>query len=387
MIIVTGATGQLGHAVVEHLLTRVPADQVGVSVRDPQKAADLGARGVRVRRGDFADPASLAHAFEGASQVLIVSSNARASGGDPLAQHRAAITAARDAGARRIVYTSHMAAGASSAFPPMLDHAATEEMLRQSGLAWTALRNGFYATSGLMLMGDALQTGVLAAPADGKVSWTTHADLAEAAAVILTQAGRFEGPTPPLTGPQALGLADLAVIATEVRGRPVAREVISDEDLRAKMAARGLPAGVVGITLGLYAASRNGEFATVDPTLGQLLGRAPTTMRDVMVTRLASEPGAVSNPASSGKRVALITGANKGIGYEVARQLGQNHGVTVLVGARDVARGRALLDHVGPFLVQRQPATAALPGRRWKNEAGFMEFRLHQEACWFRQRR
>ena len=164
MIIVTGATGRLGRLIVEKLVDHVPAHQVGASVREPRKAADLEPRGVRVRHGDFDDPASLRHAFEGAAQVLIVSSNARASGGDALRQHRSAIEAARAVGARRIVYTSHMAASASSAFPPMLDHAATEAMLEQSGLAWTALRNGFYAATGLALMGDALETGLIEQP-------------------------------------------------------------------------------------------------------------------------------------------------------------------------------------------------------------------------------
>lgn len=117
MIIVTGATGHLGHTIAEKLVDRVTVSEVGVSVRDPEKAADLKELGVRVRRGDFEDPESLRHAFEGATQVLIVSSNAGASGGDPLAQHRSAIEAARAAGARRIVYTSHMAASASSASP------------------------------------------------------------------------------------------------------------------------------------------------------------------------------------------------------------------------------------------------------------------------------
>ena len=164
MIIVTGATGHLGRLIVERLVERLSSDQVGVSVRDPAKAAGLAALGVRVRQGDFNDPASLSHAFEGARQVLVVSSNARASGGDPLAQHRAAIEAARQAGAGRIVYTSHMAASATSAFPPMLDHHATEAMLGECGVPWTALRHGFYATSGVALMGDALQTGLVEAP-------------------------------------------------------------------------------------------------------------------------------------------------------------------------------------------------------------------------------
>jgi NAD(P)H dehydrogenase (quinone) len=234
MIIVTGATGQLGKLIVEKLVRLVPASQVGVSVRDPKKATDLAALGVRVRQGDFNDPASLRHAFEGATLILMISSNARASGGDPLAQHRTAIEAAKSVGAKRIVYTSHMAASASSAFPPAHDHAATEDMLRQSGLAWTALRHGFYAESGLMMMGDALKTGVIEAPADGKVSWTTHADLAEADAAILADAFRdvgirYDGPTPPLTASQAVDHAEIAAIATEVLGRPVRRKLLSVE--------------------------------------------------------------------------------------------------------------------------------------------------------------
>jgi NAD(P)H dehydrogenase (quinone) len=156
-------------------------------------------KGVRVRRADFAHPESLARAFEGASQILMISSNARAYGGDNLAQHGFAIEAARTAGARRIVYTSHMAASSASAFAAARDHAATEDMLRTSSVAWTALRNGFYASSGLQLMADFQKSGVIEAPADGKVSWTAHVDLAEAAAAILAKAGCYEGPTPPLT--------------------------------------------------------------------------------------------------------------------------------------------------------------------------------------------
>ncbi len=285
MIVVTGATGQLGRAIVEKLVERVSADQVGASARDPGKAAHLQALGIRVRPGNFDDPESLRHAFMGATQVLIVSSNARASGGDTLAQHRNAIEAARAAGAQRIVYTSHMAASAASAFPPMLDHAATEQMLQQSGLAWTALRHGFYASSGLMLMGDAFETGVIEAPADGKVSWTAHADLAEAAAAVLAGEERFDGPTPPLTGPEALDLADLAALAGEALGRPIERRFLTDEELKAKMAARGAPDGAAAMVLGLYAASRNGEFEATSPALERLLGRRPTSMESVIAEK------------------------------------------------------------------------------------------------------
>ena len=285
MIVVTGATGQLGRAVVKQLVRRRGPSEVGVSVRSRAKAADLEALGVRVRQGDFDNPASLRHAFEGATQVLIVSSNARAIGGDPLSQHRSAIDAARAVGATRVVYTSHMAVSETSAFPPMLDHFATERMLEESGLQWTALRNGFYASSGIAMMGNAFETGLLEAPADGAVSWTAHDDLAESAAIILASDGQYDGPTPPLTGSYALDFADLAAMASDARDTPLSRVTITDEALRRKVVARGAPERAADIVLGFFIASRNGEFAAVDPALKQLIGRPPITMHAIITEK------------------------------------------------------------------------------------------------------
>ncbi len=286
MIIVTGATGQLGHAIVTKLAARVPVGQIGASCRRPEKAADLAELGVRVRQGNFSEPETLADAFEGAAQLLIVSSNARAQGGDPLAQHAAAIDAAKAAGARRILYTSQIAASPTSAFPPARDHAATEKMLADCGLPWTALRHGFYGESGIMMMGEALKTGSLETAQDGKFSWAAHDDLAEAAAAILADEGSFDGPTPPLTGAEALDFGDMARIASEVTGGAITRTIISDDEMRAKVAARGAPASAADMVVGLYIAARNGEFAEVNPTLEDLIGRKPITMKDMMTQQI-----------------------------------------------------------------------------------------------------
>lgn len=287
MIIVTGATGKLGRQVVERLLTRVPAGQVGVSVRDPRKAQAFADQGVRVRRGDFTDADSLAHAFEGASQVLIVSVDKM--GEETVRDHRAAIDGAVAAGARRILYTSQMGAGASSHFQACRDHAATEEALRASGVPFTSLRNGFYAASALQLAGPGLAAGEIALPADGSVTWTAHADLAEATAVILADEGRFEGPTPPLTGAQALTFDDIASLATEVTGRTITRTTVPDSRYREDLLGHGAPAEVADQLLGIFAASRAGEFTAVDPTLATLLGREPLTLRTVLREHLAQD--------------------------------------------------------------------------------------------------
>lgn len=280
MIIVSGATGQLGAQVVERLLERVPASRVGVSVRDVDKAAALAGRGVRVRRGDFADPASLAGTFEGAARVLLVSTNdTRATA---VERHVNAIEAARAAGVERIFYTSHQGAASDSLFLPMPDHAATERCLEESGVPFTSLRNGFYASTVPLLLGRALTTGELVAPADGPVSWTAHADLAEAAAILLAGEETFDGPTPPLTAGEALDLGDVAVLLGEITGRTVRRVVVADEEWAASLVGNGVPEDRADLLVGMFRASRRGEFATTGEELEKLLGRPVTPLREVL---------------------------------------------------------------------------------------------------------
>ncbi|MDX3238885.1 SDR family oxidoreductase [Streptomyces sp. ME03-5709C] len=280
MIIVTGATGTLGRRIVERLLERVPADRVGVSVRDPRKARDLSARGVRVRQGDFDDPASLVHAFEGADQLLLVSLDR--TGEECVTGHRAAIDAAVKAGVGRILYTSQMGAGHDARFQACRDHARTEDLLRATGLPWTALRNGFYTASALQFLESARQTGDIALPADGPVAWTGHDDLAEATAEILVDEGRFEGPTPPLTGTVTLDFDAVAEIASQATGRPFSRTVVPDDVFREQTVAHGAPEPIADLLVSIFAAARNGEFAAVDPTLTELIGRPPATFRTLL---------------------------------------------------------------------------------------------------------
>lgn len=287
LLIVTGANGKLGRLVVEALLKRVPAERVAVSVRDPDQARALAARGVRVRRGDYAEPASLAHAFEGASRVLVVSSNTV--GEEAVRHHRAAIDAVKAVGAQRIFYTSHVGASPTSAFDPTRDHATTELALRDSGVPFTSLRNGFYADSAVLMLGGALTTGELVAPEDGAVSWTAHADLAEATAILMSEAGPSESTSVNLTASEAIDLETVAALAAEIAGRPIRRVVVPDEAYRSAMIARGLPAPRAAMMVGLFAASKKGEFARIDPTLERLLGRPPTAFRKVLEAAITKQ--------------------------------------------------------------------------------------------------
>ncbi len=150
-----------------------------------------------------------------------------------------------------------MGAAASSHFQACRDHAATEDALRACGVPFTSLRNGFYAASAVRFVAPALADGgEVALPADGPVSWTAHADLAEAAAVILADEGRFDGPTPPLTATEAFTLDDVAKLAAQATGHAVTRTVAPDEEFREGLIGHGVPAEAADHLLGIFAAAR-----------------------------------------------------------------------------------------------------------------------------------
>ncbi|GAA2483881.1 NmrA family NAD(P)-binding protein [Winogradskya humida] len=272
MIVITGATGALNGATVDHLLTLVPATQIAVVARDVSKAQRFADLGVEVRHGDYADPAGLPAAFDGADQLLLVSSSDPKA--DAVALHSAAIDAAVAAKAGRILYTSHQNALLDTAFKPGRDHGETEQLLERSGIAWTSLRNGFYAHSLTWMTGPWRETGVIAVPGDGPVSWTARDDSAQAAAVILAAGTGFDGPVT-ITANAAPTFAELAVTASELAGRTVTVELLDDDAWLAAQVERGTPEFMARFLLGFYQAARRGDFAGVDPQLATLLGREP----------------------------------------------------------------------------------------------------------------
>ena len=279
MYVITGATGALNGATVDRLLETVPADEVVVVARDVAKAAHLARRGLAVRHGDYAEPDTLRRAFDGADQLLLVS--ASDPGADAVDLHRSAVEAAVAVGAGRVLYTSHQGAAADSPFRPARDHAATERLLAESGLPWTALRNGFYAHTLAWLMGAWRATGSFTVPVDGPVSWTARADAADAAAAVLLSDGAFDGQVT-LTAGAAPTFAEAAAIASDLTGRPVESVVVGEERWLAGQAEAGTPEFMARFTLGIYQAAAEGRFAGTDPLLSELLGRRPRTVRDLL---------------------------------------------------------------------------------------------------------
>ena len=206
-VVISGATGGLGSTVIEALLRLAPAAELGVSVREPGKAGDLAARGVRVRHGDFDRPETLDAAFEGAERVLIISTRAPANSAR-LAQACNAIEAALRCGVRHIFYTS-IVQRPGSRFAAAQGHFDTEAYLEACGARHTILRNGHYMENLPMVLGPSIAGGDLALPPDGPTAWVSRLDLAEGIAKLLLAAGKLPESVL-LTGPEALDFSDIA---------------------------------------------------------------------------------------------------------------------------------------------------------------------------------
>jgi uncharacterized protein YbjT (DUF2867 family) len=226
MIVVTGASGKLGLAVVATLLRHLPASQVAVSVRKPEEAKLP--HDVDIRKGDYDDPESLYRSFRGARRLLLISS----SGIDHekrSARHRNAIEAAVRAGVGHVYYTSLIHQEDSVAFV-MKAHRDTERDLKASGLPFTILRDGVYAEAWNLYLGD-MSSGEVAVPADGPLSWVSRADLGEGMARLLLD-GDHVGKTLNLTGPAALDIKKAAGILSRIRGQPITLRIVLEDGCR-----------------------------------------------------------------------------------------------------------------------------------------------------------
>ncbi|MTD58975.1 SDR family oxidoreductase [Amycolatopsis pithecellobii] len=273
MIVVTGATGQLGRLVVEGLKAKLPAEQIVAAVRSPENAADLG---VTARKADYSDPATLSQAFAGADKVLLISSNAV---GQRVPQHRAVVEAAQEAGVAHIVYTSAPKADSS---PLILapEHKATEEIIRESGLSFTFLRNGWYNENYEPTVRQGAQTGNFVGSAgEGKTSSASRADFADAAVAVLTGEGH-ENKIYELFGDIAWTRAELAAMISEAAGKPVTYTDLTPEEHTAALLEAGLPEGLAHFTVALDADIKKGLIGEVNGELQRLIGRPTTPMAD-----------------------------------------------------------------------------------------------------------
>jgi NAD(P)H dehydrogenase (quinone) len=277
-LLVTGATGKLGSKVVESLLKSVPASQLAVSVRNPEKAAGLSSQGVEVRHGDFDHPKTLDTAFAGIDRLLIISAD-----GDNetrIRQHTNAVEAAKRAGVKFIAYTSLANATESKNLmaPP---HVATEAAIVNTGIPYSFLRNNWYLENEI----GSIQGALAGAPwvtsaGEGKVGWAMQQDYAEAAAAVLVEEGH-ENTVYELSGP-LLTQEELVKVLGLVLGKEIPVQQVNDETYAEIMKGLGLPDFVIPIVVGIQESIRNGSLEVESNDFEKVLGRPVTPVNEAL---------------------------------------------------------------------------------------------------------
>ena len=276
MIAITGATGQLGHYVIESLMKTVPASQIVAIVRNPAKAQALAAQGITVRQADYGDETALTSALQGVEKLLQISSSEV---GQRAPQHRNVINAAKAAGVKFIAYTSLLHADTS---PLGLadEHIETEKMLADSGIVYTLLRNGWYSENYLAGAPAALEHGVfIGAAGDGKIASATRADYAAAAARVISEAGH-EDKVYELAGDSAWTLTQLAAELTKQGGKQVTYQNLSEADFAAALKSVGLPDGLADMLADSDVGASKGGLFDDSKTLSKLIGHPTTTLAE-----------------------------------------------------------------------------------------------------------
>ncbi|PLR75981.1 NAD(P)-dependent oxidoreductase [Bacillus sp. V3-13] len=283
-MLVTGATGKLGTKVVETLLKTVPASQLVVSVRNPEKAEGFRSRGVEVRHGDFDRPETLVSAFEGIDRLLIISAD-----GDNetrIRQHTDAVAAAERAQVKFIAYTSLGNASESTMFlaPP---HVATEEAILKTGIPYSFLRNNWYLENEI----SSIQGVLAGAPwvtsaGSGKVGWALQQDYAEAAAAVLSGNGH-ENTIYELSG-KLMTQEELASALGTVLGKEVPVQQVDDATYAEIMKGAGVPDFIVPMLVDIQKGIRDGALEIASNDFEKVLGR-PVTLINKALTQIVHE--------------------------------------------------------------------------------------------------
>jgi NAD(P)H dehydrogenase (quinone) len=292
-VIVSGASGLFGRMAAERLIEILPAREVILTSRTPDKLSDMAARGAQVRFSDFDRPETLREAFKGGEKMLLIST---ARVGTRVGQHKNAIDAAKDVGVRHIAYTSVIAADRPDN-PALVkqDHRATEILMEQSGLAWTHLRDSQYAEAvaenvvlGAFAFGKQLNNN-----AGGKVGLVSRADCVDSAVAVLTSNGH-ENTAYTLTGPEAFTYEEVMDMVFEMTGVRLPAEQVDSAAMLAMFDAMGAPRHASDIMpegpfrwssddmITFGEAIAQGLFATVTDHVERLTGRPATPFRTVM---------------------------------------------------------------------------------------------------------
>ncbi len=282
MIVVTGATGQLGRLVITSLLKKVPASGIVAAVRNVEKAKDIAALGVQVRQADYNQPASWDAALKGADKVLLISSSEV---GQRARQHRAVIDAAKRAGVKLLAYTSVLRAD-TSVLGLAGEHKETEDYIRASGVPSVLLRNGWYTENYAMGIPTALSLGaVYGCAGDGRISGAARADYAEAAAAVLTKEGQA-GKVYELAGDTGFTLTEFAAEISRQSGKSINYVNLPETEYKKALLGAGLPEPFAALLADSDTGVSKGALFDDGKQLSTLIGRPTTPLAKVISAAL-----------------------------------------------------------------------------------------------------
>jgi NAD(P)H dehydrogenase (quinone) len=272
-IVVTGATGHLGTLVVEGLLEKIPADRITAVARSEEKAERLAACGVKVAIADYSEPETFDGLFSAGDKVLLISGNEIAKG--RVRQHKVVLDAARAAEVALLAFTSGLGSLTAAIADDMR---ATEDVILESGVPYTLLRNGWYSENYTDQLAVVLQHGaVVQAAGEGRVASASRADYAAAAVAVLTGEGH-ENKTYELTGDVAWSFAEYAAELSRQTGREIVYKPVSAEALTSILVDAGLPEHLAAGFASVDLCIEKGELAGTDGVLSHLIGRPTTPM-------------------------------------------------------------------------------------------------------------
>lgn len=267
MILVTGSTGNVGAPLVRRL--HEEGAPVRAAMRDSGRGAPAGVQKVAF---DFARPETFEPALAGVSEIFLLRPPEMS---DPKTEMTPFLRAARRAGASRVVFLSLL--GVERA--PFMPHARIERLLEAEGLPCTSLRAGFFMQNlGVAHREEIRERGEIFVPAGaGKTSFVDARDLADVAAKALLEP-EHAGKAYDLTGASALDFTEVAALMSRILGKPIRYRAPGAAHFVLGSVARGRPIGMSLVMAGIYTVTRLGRAAHVSPTLGELLGRPPTTL-------------------------------------------------------------------------------------------------------------
>lgn len=278
MYLITGASGHLGHKVIEKLITKVAPNQVVATVRDPERASDLTKMGVIVRRMDYNKPETLKDAFAGVTRVLLISSNEL---GRRFEQHKRVVDAAKSMHVERLAYTSILHADTSKMVLAE-EHRLTEAYIKASGVPYSMLRNGWYVENHSENLKSALEHGaVVGSVGQGKIAAASRADYAEAAVAVLT-GDSHRNKIYELSGDTAFTLTELAAEISRHSKTKIIYTDMPKDTYQNMLLGFGLPKSVAEMLADSDAWAAKGALGQAGNDLHTLIGHATTPWQDVI---------------------------------------------------------------------------------------------------------